>query len=96
MRWRSRVISPFVRKAFSIVLGAIAAAFAVLAYSYLTLPDVRRLKTNNPPTTAFIELRAGEARAKRQQPRRAQRWVAYGRVSSNLTRTMLVAEDDLF
>jgi monofunctional biosynthetic peptidoglycan transglycosylase len=85
-----------VRKAFSIVLGAIAVAFAVLAYSYLTLPDVRRLKTNNPPTTAFIELRAAEARAKRQQPRRVQRWVAYGRVSPNLTRAVLVAEDDLF
>jgi monofunctional biosynthetic peptidoglycan transglycosylase len=96
VRWRSRAISPFVRKAFSVVLAAIAVAFAVLAYSYLTLPDVRRLKTNNPATTAFIELRAAEARAKGQQPRRAQRWVAYGRVSSNLTRAVLLAEDDLF
>ena len=96
MRWRSRVISPFVRKAFSVVAGAIAIAFAVLAYVYLTLPDVRPLKTNNPQTTAFMELRAAEARAKGQQPRRAQRWVAYGRVSSNLTRAVLVAEDDLF
>jgi monofunctional glycosyltransferase len=85
-----------VRKAFRVVVGAIAIAFAVLAYSYLTLPDVRLLKTSNPQTTAFMELRAAEARAKGQQPRRAQRWVAYGRVSSNLTRAVLVAEDDLF
>jgi monofunctional biosynthetic peptidoglycan transglycosylase len=85
-----------VRKAFRIVLGAIAISFAMLAYSYLTLPDVRLLRTNNPQTTAFMELRAAEARAKGQQPRRAQRWVGYGRVSSNLTRAVLVAEDDLF
>jgi monofunctional biosynthetic peptidoglycan transglycosylase len=78
------------------LLGAAAIAFAVLAYSYLTLPDVRLLKTNNPQTTAFMELRAAEARAKGQPPRRAQRWVPYGRVSSNLTRAVLVAEDDLF
>ena len=36
-------------------------------YVYLTLPDVASLATVNPPTTAFIELRAREARA----PRRA-------------------------
>jgi monofunctional biosynthetic peptidoglycan transglycosylase len=85
-----------VRKAFGVVAGAIAIAFAVLAYAYLTLPDVRPLKTNNPQTTAFMELRAAEARARGQQPRRAQRWLAYGRISSNLTRAVLVAEDDLF
>ena len=84
------------RKVLNALLGAGAIAFAVLAYAYLTLPDVRPLKTNNPQTTAFMELRAAEARAKGQQPRRAQRWVAYGRVSSNLTRAVLVAEDDLF
>jgi monofunctional glycosyltransferase len=78
------------------VAGAIAIAFAVVAYAYLTLPDVRPLKTNNPQTTAFMDLRAAEARAKGQQPRRAQRWLAYGRISSNLTRAVLVAEDDLF
>ena len=43
-----------------------------------------------------MDLRAAEARAKGQQPRRLQRWIAYGRVSSNLTRAVLVAEDDLF
>ncbi len=68
----------------------------MLAYSYLTLPDVRLLKTNNPQKTAFMELRADEARAKGQEPRRVQRWMAYGRVSPNLTRAVLVAEDDLF
>src|SRR5438067_2386723 len=77
-------------------VGALGIGFGVLAYVYLTLPDVRPLRTTNPPTTAFIELRAREARAKGQTPRRMQRWVSYGRISPNLKRAVLVAEDDLF
>ena len=84
------------KRALDIILGAVALGFGVLAYSFLTLPDVRPLKTNNPSTTAFIELRAAEARAKGRQPRRAQRWVAYRHISPDLTRAVLVAEDDLF
>jgi len=78
-------------------VGIVAAsAFALLSYIYLTLPDVRPLKTENPTTTAFIELRAGEARAKGQQPRRVQRWVSYRNISAELKRAVLVAEDSAF
>jgi monofunctional glycosyltransferase len=78
--------------------AAVAAAvgFACLCYLYLSLPDVRPLKTSNPKTTAFIELRAREARARGEKPRRIQRWVSYKSMSPNLTRAVLVAEDDLF
>ena len=54
------------------------------------------LKLRNPDTTAFIELRAQEARARGEAPKRIQRWVTYGRISPNLTRAVLVAEDDRF
>ena len=84
------------KRVLDVIVGVVALGFGLLAYSFLTLPDVRPLKTNNPSTTAFIELRAAEARAKGQQPRRAQRWVAYRHISPNLTRAVLVAEDDLF
>ena len=77
-------------------LAAPAAAFGVLAYSYLSLPDVRPLKTANPPTTAFMELRAREARAKGQAARRLQRWVGYSRISPEVKRAVLVAEDAAF
>ena len=83
-------------KVLKVDLAVVASIFAVLAYAYLTLPDVRPMKTNNPSTTAFIDLRAEEARAKGHQPRRAQRWVAYRNISPNLTRAVLVAEDHLF
>lgn len=75
---------------------AAAAGFACLCYIYLTLPDVRPLKTSNPTTTAFIELRAREARARGAAPRRIQQWVSYRSMSRNLTRAVLVAEDDAF
>jgi monofunctional glycosyltransferase len=77
-------------------LAAPAVAFGVLAYSYLSLPDVRPLKTANPSTTAFMELRAREAQAKGQAPRRLQRWVGYSRISPDVKRAVLVAEDAAF
>jgi monofunctional glycosyltransferase len=85
-----------IKRALDVVAGVGAAAFTCLVYSYLTLPDVRPLATTNPSTTAFIELRADEAREKGLKPRRVQRWVGYSHVSSDLKRAVLVAEDDAF
>ena len=78
------------------VLIASAAGFGVLGYIYLTLPDVRPLATANPTTTAFIALRAAEARAAGRAPRRDQRWVSYERISPYLKRAVLVSEDSAF
>src|SRR6267142_3492761 len=75
---------------------AAASVFALFAYVYLTVPDVRGLRTTNPTTTAFMELRAREARAKGQQPRRVYRWVNYRNISPDLKRAVLVAEDSAF
>jgi monofunctional glycosyltransferase len=73
-----------------------AGGFVVVAYAYLTLPDVRPLATRNPATTAFIELRLAEARAAGRPPRRTQRWIRYERISPHLRRAVLVAEDSAF
>jgi monofunctional biosynthetic peptidoglycan transglycosylase len=78
-------------------VGAVSAgAFAVIAYVYITLPDVRSLATTNPTTTAFMELRAREARAQRRPVRRVQQWVPYTRISQHLKRAVIVAEDSAF
>jgi len=75
-------------------IAAIAAfGFGYLAFIYLTLPDVRGLRTHNLPSTAFMELRAREARAEGREPTRVHRWVPYGRISPHLKRAVLVAED---
>jgi monofunctional glycosyltransferase len=79
------------------VLAAIPAIlFALLAYVYLSLPDVRMLRTTNPSATAFMELRDRQARASGHTPRRVQHWASYNHISPNLKRAVLVAEDDLF
>ena len=76
--------------------GAVAVGFGLVGYAYLTLPDVRPLAASNPQTTAFIELRAREAAAEGKTPKRLHRWVGYSRISPNLKRAVLVAEDASF
>lgn len=78
------------------VTAAVAVAFCLVGYVYVTLPDVRVLQAGNPPTTAFMDLRAREARAAGKPLRKEQRWVPYSRISQNLKRAVLVAEDDAF
>lgn len=68
----------------------------MVAYVYLTLPDVRVLAKTNPSSTAFMELRAREAKAAGKPLRHVQVWVPYRRISQNLKRAVLVAEDDAF
>jgi monofunctional biosynthetic peptidoglycan transglycosylase len=85
-----------VRKLVNLAIAAAAFGFGFVAYVYLTLPDVAQLATTNPLTTAFMELRADEARARHADPQRVQRFVPYNRISGSLKRAVLVAEDDAF
>ena len=75
---------------------AAAVVFAAVAYVYLTLPDVRALATTNPTSTAFMRLRQAEAEREGRTLRHRQRWVRYSRISRNLQRAVLVAEDSRF
>jgi monofunctional biosynthetic peptidoglycan transglycosylase len=74
----------------------LALGFAAAAYVYLSLPDVRILRTQNPSTTAFMELRARTAHAKGKPALREHRWVPYARISANLKRAVIVTEDSAF
>jgi monofunctional biosynthetic peptidoglycan transglycosylase len=85
-----------IARALHLAAGAGAVAFCVLAYVYLTLPDVRPLATKNPTSTAFMELREREAAAAGRRVKRVQRWVPYSRISINLRRAVLAAEDSAF
>jgi monofunctional glycosyltransferase len=85
-----------VKKFFRLIAALAAIGFAFLTYVYLTLPDVRSLKTMNPVSTAFMELRQREAQADGKELRHYQVWVPYSRISQNLKRAVLVAEDDAF
>jgi monofunctional glycosyltransferase len=87
---------PRMRKVGRVLLAMAAACFACAAFAFLTLPDVRLLRTTNPQTTAFIELRAREAHRGGEQAKKVQRWVSYARISPNLKRAVLVTEDSAF
>ena len=79
---------------FGRVVAAVAAfGFLYVAFLYLTLPDVRELRTRNLESTAFMRLRAREARADGRELRRVHRWIPYTRISPHLKRAVLVAED---
>jgi monofunctional biosynthetic peptidoglycan transglycosylase len=73
--------------------AAAAFGFAYVAFLYLTLPDVRDLRTRNLSSTAFMDLRAREARAQGREVRRVQQWIPYARISPHLRSAVLVAED---
>ena len=75
------------------VAAAAAFGFGYVAFLYLTLPDVRELRTRNLDSTAFMDLRAREALAEGREPKRVHRWMPYGRISPHVKRAVLVAED---
>ncbi len=92
----ARIRGRVVRQAGRWLGSAAAAVFGLVAYVYLTLPDVRVLATTNPSTTAFMEMRAREAREDGRRVRKVHRWVPYSRISANLKRAVIVAEDAAF
>jgi monofunctional biosynthetic peptidoglycan transglycosylase len=77
-------------------IAAAAIGFASVTYTWMTLPDVRPLRTENPTTTAFIALRADEARAAGRPVHAVQRWIPYSRIAPDLIRAAVVAEDGAF
>ncbi|MEW5975143.1 MAG: monofunctional biosynthetic peptidoglycan transglycosylase [Acidobacteriota bacterium] len=79
------------------VLLAFAALIAFLvAYQFLTLPDVSVLKKENPKVTALMQQRSREAAARGRKARRLQTWVRYENISSYLKSAVLIGEDDAF
>ena len=77
-------------------LGVFAFLVFWLVYELATFPNVAKLRTDNPQTTAIIEQRAAEARARGEQPKRYQLWVPLERISPNLQRAVIAGEDTNF
>jgi monofunctional biosynthetic peptidoglycan transglycosylase len=89
-RWKAL---PRTWKAVSIAAGVIVASALVL---YLSLPAVHSLATQNPTTTAMIELRKQQA-ARRGKPFRLRwQWEPLSRISPYLQHAVVFAEDDKF
>jgi len=86
----------FSRRPLRILTGVAGVGFGLVSYVYLMLPDVRPLATANPTSTAFMRLREREADDEGLKSRYVYRWVPYSRISPNLKRAVLVAEDSAF
>ena len=84
------------RRVLRFVVACMAVGLALLAHTWSTLPDVAALARRAPTSTAFMDLRAAEATAKGRPLTMRHKWVDYGRISPNLTRAVLVAEDAAF
>jgi monofunctional biosynthetic peptidoglycan transglycosylase len=78
------------------VAALLGVGFISAAYMYLTLPDVRPLRTENPAFTAFMNLREREAHARGVPSTRDWRWVPYSRISPSLKKAVIVTEDGAF
>jgi monofunctional biosynthetic peptidoglycan transglycosylase len=89
-------VSRIARASGRVLLGAAAIGLAIVTYGWLTLPDVRPLRTETPVTTAFMRLRYVEAIAAGKSPVMVQHFVRYSRISPSLVRAVLVSEDAAF
>ena len=54
------------------------------------------LATENPSSTAFMKLREEQAARDGRKLRHRHQWVRYSRISKNLQRAVIVAEDSRF
>lgn len=79
-----------------ILLALLALVVLYVGWQWITFPDVAKLKSEPPETTAFMELRKKQLRAEGKSDELEWRWVPYGRISPNLRRGVLVAEDNTF
>ena len=79
-----------------VLLVILLVLLAWLAWEWITFPDVARLRTERPETTAFMEQRRKLLRSQGKSDELEWRWVPYGKISPYLRRGVLVAEDNEF
>ncbi len=60
------------------------------------MPDLSKLKRQNPKKTAYMEYREREWQKKGKKERIHQIWIPFQRVSPYLVKAVLIAEDDKF
>ncbi|HEX4943771.1 MAG TPA: monofunctional biosynthetic peptidoglycan transglycosylase [Usitatibacteraceae bacterium] len=73
---------------------ALAAAFVVYELSFLA--RLAWWRDHDPASTAFMEDRLARAREKKPAAKLRHQWVAYERISGNLKRAIVAAEDAKF
>jgi monofunctional biosynthetic peptidoglycan transglycosylase len=80
-------------KWFVLILSVVL--FLSLLY-LLAVPNVSKLKKENPKKTAFMEYREMASKEKGKTYRIYQSWVPFSKISPYLVKAVLIAEDDKF
>jgi len=78
------------------VILAIFSAFIIYVSFYFIIPDVSKLKKENPKKTSFMKYREREWQETGRQIRIRQQWVPLVRISPYLIKAVIIAEDDKF
>src|SRR4030067_2305979 len=63
---------------------------------FLLMPDLSKLKKENPKKTALMEYRGKAFKEKGKPYKVYQSWVVFSKISSYLIKAVLIAEDDKF
>jgi monofunctional biosynthetic peptidoglycan transglycosylase len=69
--------------------------FLPIAY-LLLMPDLSKLKRENPKKTALMDYREKKLKEKGKKYRMDQSWVPFSKISPYLIKAVLIAEDDKF
>lgn len=71
---------------------------AILIYIglYFIVPDISKLKKENPGKTSFMEFRERQWQAEGKKVRLKQHWIPLSRISPYLIKAVIIAEDDKF
>ena len=77
-------------------LGFVVIAGLLFLLYLLAVPNVTKLKKENPKKTAFMEYREMAAKEKGKTYRIYQSWVPFSKISPYLVKAVLIAEDDKF
>lgn len=75
---------------------SLAVLFLLALLFIVTMPDVGRLKKENPKKTAMMEYREAEWASKGVKRKPYQIWVPYSAISPYMVKAVLIAEDDNF
>jgi len=81
-------------KAFSYTLGVVF--IVLLLYQGWFAVHIWYWVGHNPQSTSFMQARLERMRAKNPNAQLQQRWISYGRISVELKRAVIVAEDAKF
>jgi monofunctional biosynthetic peptidoglycan transglycosylase len=78
------------------LLFSILIFFSCLILYLFLVPDISRLKKENPKKTSFMKYREEEWKRQGKKYRIQQKWVPLSKISSYLIKAVLIAEDDKF